>query len=203
MDRWDDSQRELGRARATLSENIPSPAAPRAKLGAMDYALFLRGINVGGISVPMAELRACLESLGFEDVRTYVASGNVTFRAKRASAPAIEKALSARFEYDAHVLLLPQSALAELVSGYPFETRADHHRYAVLCASDAVVTELVTAHAPSEVEQVAAGEGVVYWSCPKGRTLKSDFADVLAKKKYKATTTTRNLNTLEKMLATR
>jgi uncharacterized protein (DUF1697 family) len=166
----------------------------------MDYALFLRGVNVGGIKVPMAELRACLEGLGLEDVRTYVQTGNVTFRAKRASAPAIEKALSARFGYDAHVLLLPRSALAGLVSAYPFAAREDHHRYAVLCASQAVVDELVAAAAPSDLEQIAAGDGVVYWSCPKGSTLKTPFADVLAKKKYKPTTTNRNLNTLEKML---
>lgn len=166
----------------------------------MDYALFLRGVNVGGIEVPMKELSACLAELGFEDVRTYVQSGNVTFRAKRASAGAIEKALGARFDYDAHVLLMPRSALAALIEGYPFGPRDDHHRYAVLCASQSVADELVASAEPSDLEEVAAGDGVVYWSCPKGSTLKTPFAAVLAKKKYKATTTNRNLNTLEKML---
>lgn len=173
---------------------------PACEARAMDHALFLRGVNVGGIKVPMAELRACLEGLGLEDVRTYVQSGNATFRAKRVSAAAIEKALSARFDYDAHVLLLPRSALRDLVSGYPFDARDDHHRYAVLCASQAVADELVAGAGRSDLEQVAAGERVVYWSCPKGSTLKTPFAAVLAKKKYKPTTTNRNLNTLEKML---
>jgi len=43
------------------------------------YLALLRGINVGGKNkVPMAELKACFEELGCENVRTYIASGNVT-----------------------------------------------------------------------------------------------------------------------------
>ncbi len=46
----------------------------------MRYIALLRGINVGGKhTVPMAELRACFESLGFTDVSTYINSGNVFF----------------------------------------------------------------------------------------------------------------------------
>jgi uncharacterized protein (DUF1697 family) len=42
------------------------------------YLVLLRGINVGGKNkVPMAELRKVLEDLGFENVSTYIASGNV------------------------------------------------------------------------------------------------------------------------------
>ena len=42
------------------------------------YIILLRGINVGGKNkVPMAELRKCLEELGYSNVSTYIASGNV------------------------------------------------------------------------------------------------------------------------------
>lgn len=43
------------------------------------YAALLRGINVGGKKVPMAQLRAALESLGYDGVRTYLQSGQAVF----------------------------------------------------------------------------------------------------------------------------
>ena len=44
------------------------------------YLALLRGINVGSKNkIPMAELKACFEELGCENVRTYIASGNVMF----------------------------------------------------------------------------------------------------------------------------
>jgi uncharacterized protein (DUF1697 family) len=47
------------------------------------YLALLRGINVGGKNkVPMAELKACFEELGCENVRTYIASGNVMYESK-------------------------------------------------------------------------------------------------------------------------
>ena len=46
----------------------------------MRYVALLRGINVGGKTlIKMADLRACVEQLGFDDVSTYIASGNVLF----------------------------------------------------------------------------------------------------------------------------
>jgi hypothetical protein len=55
------------------------------------YLALLRGINVGGKNkVPMAELKACFEELGCENVRTYIASGNVIFESGKSSAELAE-----------------------------------------------------------------------------------------------------------------
>ena len=43
------------------------------------YAALLRGINVGGINIKMADLRSTFVDLGFENVKTVLASGNVLF----------------------------------------------------------------------------------------------------------------------------
>ena len=59
------------------------------------YVALLRGINVGGRNkIAMAELESLFSSLGFEDVATYIQSGNVVFRAARADGDA----LSAKIE---------------------------------------------------------------------------------------------------------
>ena len=51
------------------------PAWPQAK----PMSRFCRAVNVGGVKLPMTELRIMCEEAGFESVRTYIASGNVIF----------------------------------------------------------------------------------------------------------------------------
>lgn len=172
---------------------------------AMKYALFLRGINVGGIKVPMADLKDCLTGLGLEEVKTYLQTGNVTFVSGLSEAELkskIEQALTDRFGYTAYVLLYPAEILRDVIDGYPFELNESMHRYALFCQSKEVIDELV-AHKDEldpKVEMIAPGSVVVYWRVPKGMTLDTTFSKIIAKPKYKATTTNRNINTLEKMV---
>ena len=49
-------------------------------------------------------------------------------------------------------------------------------------------------------EKIAPGEGVLYWQVPKSGTLGSTIGKTMGKRRYKSTTTTRNLRTLEKVL---
>ncbi len=175
----------------------PSPYGPP-----MRYAIFLRGVNVGGIKVASADLKRVLGDLGLTDVKTYVASGNVTAGSAMTPAAlkaAVEKALSEAFSYDAKVLVFAHDVLAGIVSGYPFRTDADHHRYAMLCDSADTATELAAVDTGDD-EEVAAEGRTVYWRCPIGSTLATPFSKASGAKRYRERTTTRNLNTLEKML---
>jgi uncharacterized protein (DUF1697 family) len=90
------------------------------------YVAFLRGINVGGHAViKMTDLKAAFEGMGFKDVRTVLASGNVIFTAR----PDDEKALSAEigsglekaFKRNIGVLLRSRDALEQLRSSEPFK----------------------------------------------------------------------------------
>jgi uncharacterized protein (DUF1697 family) len=85
------------------------------------YAALLRAINVGGKNkVPMPELRAVFEDLGFTDVVTYVQSGNVAFRAPRADAGAISRRLKEAFGLELPVVLRTGRELAAVASRNPF-----------------------------------------------------------------------------------
>jgi uncharacterized protein (DUF1697 family) len=168
----------------------------------MRYAIFLRGVNVGGIKVPSVDLKRVLGDLGLTEVKTYVASGNVTCDSDLGAGPLQEKveaALSKAFSYDAHVQLFSHGQLASVVEGYPFETDDDHHRYVVFCDSAATAKEL-GAIDTGQMEKVAPSGRTVYWRCPKGSTLDTPFSKATSAKRFKALTTTRNLNTVEKML---
>ncbi|MEV6422623.1 DUF1697 domain-containing protein [Streptomyces sp. NPDC051662] len=171
----------------------------------MQYVMFLRGINVGGIRVPMSELRECLKRLGLADIKTYLQTGNVTFSSPLPAAElksSVEKALGEEFHYDAYALLFPAAIIERVIAQYPFATDDQTHRYAIFCSSQDIIEELAAYgnELIDTVEAIAPGENVLYWRAPKGGSTDTFFSKVLSKSKYKATTTNRNLNTLEKMI---
>ena len=89
----------------------------------------LRGINVGGrTSIPMAELRALCESLGWKEVQTYIQSGNVVFDVKGAAASLeaqLEEAVERKFGIAIPVLVRSAGAWHALVAANPFHEAAE------------------------------------------------------------------------------
>jgi len=175
------------------------------------WVALLRGVNVNGITIRSAELAALFRELGYTDVRTVLASGNVVFStdagATAAAAAAetvkatVEQGLRDRFGYDAWIVLVPHERLAAVVDGFPFPSGPDRHDYVVFGSDDAALDALLEDLTVDEsVEQVARGEGVVWWSCPKGSSTDTVFAKRAAAARFKRTTTTRNTNTLRKLL---
>lgn len=168
------------------------------------YAVFLRGINVSGINIKMADLKSALRAYPFSDVKTLLASGNVVLRSdlsiKDVKAQ-FEKCLRESFGYDAWVVVLTSSRVAELVDAcpYPADDKATHS-YITLTSDEAMLDELFeSGEALGGVEQVRLGPEASAWLAPAGGTLESPFSKLSAKPRYKASTTTRNLRTLIKV----
>ena len=167
------------------------------------YALFLRGVNVGGVNLKMAEVATTLTAAGFSEVRTLLASGNVLLgspadaAAVRATA---EAALRERFGYGAWVLVYDVETVRDIVAAYPFEPEVPGvHSYVTFVADETALTELSEIAADAD-ETITVGDGVIYWQIPKGDTLTSTVGKTMGNKRYKSATTTRNLRTLHKML---
>lgn len=95
------------------------------------YAAFLRAVNVGGTGkLPMSELRAMCEALGFHNVRTYIASGNVVFEsrlAERTVKAKLEQSLKEYAGKPVGVLVRTGAELAAVLAGNPFESAAPNH----------------------------------------------------------------------------
>jgi uncharacterized protein (DUF1697 family) len=92
------------------------------------FVALLRGINVGGKSVvSMAELRVLLSSLGFEDVATYIQSGNVVFRSPTADENAVvaklEREIASAFDISPTVLLRTPGELETIATSNPYLSR--------------------------------------------------------------------------------
>jgi uncharacterized protein (DUF1697 family) len=105
------------------------------------FVALLRGINLAGKNkVPMAELRTALESLGLEDVATYIQSGNVVFGARGGSADQlgrrIQRGIAEAFGIEVGVILRTPAELAKVAAGNPFlRAGADPARLHVLFLS--------------------------------------------------------------------
>jgi uncharacterized protein (DUF1697 family) len=166
------------------------------------YVALLRGVNVGGVNMKMADLAEVVRGLGYENVKTVLASGNVLFEtpdAAAASKDKLEAALRKRFGYEAWVHVLTVAAVQKIIDGYPFERTADRHAYVIFVLKPELKHALLALELDPDFEQLEAGEGVVYWTVPKGSTLDSAMGKSQGSSKHKQWVTTRNLNTLEKL----
>ena len=169
------------------------------------YAAFLRGVNVGGVNLKMAEVAKALEDAGFSNVRTILASGNVLLES-RAGVQAVRKkaeaALRDAFGYDAWVLAYDVRAIAKISEDFPFEREVEgHHSYITFVTDEKVLDELAAlADDAGPDEKIKRGKGVIYWQVPRTGTLDTTIGKTMGKKRYKSSTTTRNLRTLDKLL---
>ncbi len=170
------------------------------------YALLLRGVNVGTKnSLPMAELRSMLTKLGSTDVQTYVQSGNAVFATNLgavALTEAIERSLERYMSRPIATTLRTLDEMKAIVDANPFAKVATDPKR--LC-----VTFLSNAPTPSEVAPLRArdwspelfevgGKEIYTWH-PNGQA-GSPLAAALGKLRLRGAVTTRNWNTVAKLL---
>lgn len=173
-----------------------------------DLVVLLRGVNVGGVTIRSAALRDLVEELGFTQVRTVLASGNVLCRnpgtdpadAKRR----IESGLSERFGYTAWVVLRTRGELRRARDGFPYDdTDATRQPYLVFCSDLATLAALreIAVDVDPGIDPTSAGPGTLYWNPPRGASTSTPFARRLAQARWASVTTTRNIGTVDRILA--
>jgi uncharacterized protein (DUF1697 family) len=99
----------------------------------MRYIALLRGINVGGNNmIKMETLRATFESLGFENVKSYINSGNLAFDTAKSDddklAKKIHDAIQAEFGFDISVMVRSIAEIEEVVAWNPFAGQFESHK---------------------------------------------------------------------------
>jgi uncharacterized protein (DUF1697 family) len=164
----------------------------------------LRGVNVGGVTIKSVDLAAVFTGLGYADVKTVLASGNVAFgsdSSTTALTKEIQAALGDRFGYDARVHVLQADELQRIVDAFPFdENRDGWHPYVIFLMTDEPREPLLALDLDREREELRPGKGVLYWTVERGHTLDSVIGKETGRAKWKALTTTRNLRTLRKLM---
>ena len=162
------------------------------------YLVLLRGINVGGKNkLPMAELRSCLEDLDFENISTYIASGNVFLDSDLSAANVAEKieaALPKAFKLHAELIrvaVLSKAALEAVVKrrpkGFGDEPTKYHSDAIFLMGIDA--NEAMAVFSPRDgVDKVWPGKGVIYHQRVSAERTKSRLNRIMSTPVYASAT---------------
>lgn len=204
--RTEDANRVKGPARAkrtaSATRTAPSPVKSQPQRTATRYLALLRAVNVGGTGkLPMADLKSMCTALGFANVQTYIASGNVVFESDAPSVE-IQRKLEVALEKYAGkpvgVFLRTAQELAEVLQRNPFPLAPPNRVIVCFCSRIVPLAELTLAAGRKE-EQLSLGitpkparEYFVYY--PQGQ------AETKLKLPAATESTGRNINTVAKLL---
>jgi uncharacterized protein (DUF1697 family) len=166
----------------------------------------LRAVNVGGRKLPMADLRALCAGLGWEDVASYIQSGNVVFSAKGKPAAVeaeLEQAIETRFGMDVPVIARSGTQWADLAASNPFAkaARDEPNRLQLLVSKQPAnpdAAEKLMARAQAG-ESVKAAGGALWFHFPEG-VATSKLTPALIDKACGSPSTGRNYRTVIKLL---
>lgn len=171
----------------------------------MKYCAFLRGVNVKGTNMKMADVCQVFKDAGMDHVSSVLASGNIVFSSDRSAEElkiVLEAAMSSYFSYEAFLFIKSQEETSLFWSNIPFEKHPDFHIYGFvgLHGIEEVLLDEFNKSTKADNEKAEVINGLFYWQVPKGNTLDSTFGKVLGKKSLKDKFTSRNVNTFEKIL---
>jgi len=169
------------------------------------FVVLLRGVNVGkGNRLPMAGFRVLLESLGLEQVRTLLNSGNAVFSSRTRSAvvhaKSIHTALHAEYGLDIRVVVLSAREFSQVVEQNPLAgIAADHSRHLVAFSQESMAIQGLSVLAPlvRPPERFCIGSHAAYLDCTGG-ILECKAASALLGKLGRSVTT-RNWATVLKL----
>ena len=167
------------------------------------YIALLRGINVGGHKkLKMADLKLMMEDMGFQNVSTYIQSGNVVFSSEDADGleGLISKEIEGRFGWEVPVMVKTADAIAQILKDCPFEGTKKVEAYFMLLASqpETKLMEAVREISYPNEEFVLTTECVyIYFGNGYGN---AKLNNTFFEKKLKVAATTRNYRTLTKLV---
>lgn len=165
------------------------------------WAALLRGINVGGANkLPMAQLREVAEGLGWRDVQTYIASGNMVFTADGSHgglAAALHDALKGATGLDLEILVLARSDVLGILNACPFAPEDPRQVHFFFLLSDPQPDDSIIARYKTASEQLEIAGRVAWFHTPEGFG-RSELAGRLDRA-LGAVLTARNLRTVRKL----
>lgn len=167
------------------------------------YLALLRGINVSGQKkIPMVALREILVTSGFQQVKTYIQSGNVIFRASERNGleQSIQEIIQEHFGWNVEVLVRTLDELQEVLNGCPFPKETMEKSYFTLLKNTPTMESLKGIEGVSVLgEEFVLGTECIYFYSTHGygnAKLNNNWFE----KKLKVTATSRNFKTISKLV---
>ena len=167
------------------------------------WVALLRGINLGGHQmVPMAELRALCAGLGWSGVQSYIASGNLVFRANGEAeglALILRQAIAAQMGCDVPIIVLPGEAVRAALADCPFDPDAGKQVHGFVLWTDPVVDHAALERFRAPTERLIVQGRVAWLYAPEGIG-RSKLVEKFEKVVTGTQMTARNLNTWHKLV---
>lgn len=172
----------------------------------MKFIALLRGINVGGNNkVAMSDLKICFEKAGFDNVITYINSGNVVFESRHKDtvklAVMCEAAIEKQFGFHVVCSVISADELSEALKHAPEwwnNGDAKHNAIFVIAPKKAEEVAAEVGEAKQGYEKIAVYDPVIFWSAPVKTFGRTRYGKIVGTKTYKSVTI-RNANTTLKL----
>jgi len=162
------------------------------------YIVLFRGVNVGGNNLlSMEELSAFLEECGFQNVKTYIQSGNVVLEAKSISSNKLGTLIAGKFGFKPEVLVLDKSEFDSSIKHNPFHTTEGKFVHFYFCSKDPKLNSEKTENYLANSEEYKLKNKVFYLFAPKGIGRSKLVANIDSCLGVSATG--RNLNTIKRL----
>ena len=171
------------------------------------HIAFLRAINVGGHTVKMSQLITLFEELGFKDVETFIASGNVIFRSPAKSASLetrIERHLHQALGYAVDTFIRTDDEVAAVAGYRPFKGTPEGFAGSLVVGFVRAPLDAATGRAilalRTEIDDLHVNGREVYWRTAGGQS-DSTLGNALFERALKGKATFRNINTVTRLAA--
>jgi len=165
------------------------------------FIILLRGINVSGKNkLQMADLRELLNDLNFQNIQTYIQSGNIildTEKSKNKVCEHIKKGIADKFGYNIHVLARTLFEWERAIAKYPFPI--ENPKIVAFVFLDKKTSETKIEAIGVNDDKYKIDNDVVYIYCPAGFA-RTKLSNNLFERKLKVAATTRNYKTTMKLL---
>ena len=171
------------------------------------FVALLRGINVGGKnSIKMSELRAAFERRGFQNVTTYINSGNVLFKSdldENATRTSCEDLIAEDFGLTIPVCVISAADLKETLAHAPeWWSKTPDTRHDAFFTLPPMSAEEICAHVGTvkdEYEKVSFYGRIIFWSAPMATFSRTRWSKISKDKTMYNAITVRNANTAIKL----
>jgi len=163
------------------------------------YIMLFRGINVGGRNLlPMKELVSLLEAEGFENVKTYIQSGNVLIDAHEKPDDRVRLAIQSKYGFSPNIMILEKAEFETMVKDSPFTSDIGKTVHFFFCAKKPTPDWEKLRQLATTTERFELKGHVFYLHAPDGigRSKLASKAEAC----LGVSTTARNLNTVSKIL---
>lgn len=147
--------------------------------------------------IPMKELVVLLEQNGFQNVKTYIQSGNVVFQAKQVSIARLGKLMTAKFGFKPEVIILEQSEFESSIQHNPYHPTDGKFAHFYFCSKAPEIDSAKLEKYVSESEEYKIKNKVFYLYAPKGIGRSKLVANI--ESCLGVPVTGRNLNTINKL----